>query len=62
MRNDIDLDLAHLDIDADEVIEGFRTRYGSYQVGSFEADPQQLEYDEMVDLAQSLGGSSRCRW
>jgi hypothetical protein len=47
-----------LQIDADEVIDGFRQRYGSYRVGRFEDDPEQLDYEETLDLGRSLGGPS----
>ncbi|QDU59738.1 hypothetical protein Pan216_05700 [Planctomycetes bacterium Pan216] len=50
-------ELALLDGD---FIEGFKGRYGTHREGYFEDDPEQLAYEEMVALGQSLG--SREPW
>ncbi|MGL4460596.1 MAG: hypothetical protein ACRC1K_16050 [Planctomycetia bacterium] len=42
-------------IDADEFTLNFRERYGSHGLGLVEEDPEQLEYEEMLELGQSLG-------
>lgn len=39
-----------------EFVEGFRSRYGTYQFGHLEEDPEQLEYEELMNLGESLGG------
>ena len=41
-------------IEADDVIEGFRDRYGEHRLGSFEDDPQMCEYEDRLDLAHAL--------
>lgn len=33
---------------------GFRERYGTYQVGIIEEDPEMQEYEELLDLGLSL--------
>lgn len=37
-----------------EVISGYRERYGEYRLGCVDNDPQMDRFDEMVDLARSL--------
>lgn len=43
-----------LEIDADDVIEGYRDRYGAYRVGRLEEDPEQMDYEEMLELGWAL--------
>ena len=40
---------------ADDFCDGFRTRYGAYETGRPEEDPEQMEYEEMIELAEALG-------
>ena len=41
-------------LEADEIIEGFRDRYGAHRVGRLEEDPEMCDYEEVVELGRSL--------
>jgi len=40
--------------DHDEVASGFRDHRGSTSAGRFEDDPEMLEYEDLVELGESL--------
>lgn len=50
----LDDDLEEFLIEAGEVVDGFRDRYGEYRLGEVEADPHMSEYEERLSLAASL--------
>ena len=42
---------------ADQFVDGFQERYGVYRAGCIENDPEQMQYEEMIDLGLSLGST-----
>lgn len=44
-----------VEFDAEDFVMGYRERHGSYRVGRMEDDPDQMEYEEMLELGISLG-------
>ena len=47
--------LDDLQIEMDDFLMGFRDRYGSHGVGRSEDDPEMEQYEELMELGQSLG-------
>lgn len=43
-------------VDLDDFTLGFRDRYGTHRIGSYEEDPEMMEYEELVSLGMSLSG------
>jgi hypothetical protein len=41
-------------LDAEEVVSGFRDRYGTHRIGRIEDDPEMGEYESTIDLARAL--------
>lgn len=58
MRNDSlyadDDFLFELEFDANDFVEGYRERHGDYRLGRLEDDPEQMEYEETLELGMSL--------
>lgn len=54
IENRFDDELEALLVECDDIVEGFRARYGTHRIGRIEDDPQQMEYEELINLGSSL--------